>query len=679
MKRIARMEPMGGAASGTPEAGIAEWLHFADFDRAQALADGLLETGIRHLRIGISWADYHRPKGRAWFDWLLPMLAKRATLLPCVTYTPPSRAMANSCAAPPRNPQDYADFLEELCDLYGHLFSDIELWNEPNNLLDWDWRLDPGWSIFCDMASRGARAMHERGKRTVLAGMCPTDPNWLRIIAGQGLLDHIDVVGVHAFPGTWTTPIDDWEMELAPVREALAGLDWHGDIWITEAGYSTWRHDEGRQLAEFCRLLKARVNRVYWYSFHDLAPDRASQEGLHFDERHYHTGIATSGGRLKLAGRLLAHKVDGKLARVSGLIGHRTARRQKRPVVITGGCGFLGANLADRLAGEGRDVRLIDSLSRPGTEENLQWLMERHANRITMECADVRDAHALEPLLADASAVLHLAAQVAVTSSVESPKEDFSINAAGTLNVLEALRRLNPEAPLIFASTNKVYGDFLPPAALSRHGGRYQPLDLTLTRGIDETTPLDLHSPYGCSKGAAEQYVRDYARVFGLRTAVFRMSCIYGDRQFGTEDQGWVAHFLKRILAHEPVTIYGDGYQVRDILYVSDAVDAWLACLGQIDALKGGIFNLGGGPSNAVSLRDVLALAGRLTGVRARTQYGDWRPGDQRWYVSDTGRFAARTGWHAKTGPEEGIGQLMYWLQRSRRRKTIQSSMEALA
>lgn len=666
MKRTAQTDGPRGTSQNRPEPGIAEWLRFADFEGAKALAGGLLETGIRHLRIGVSWADFHRRGGRGWHDWMLPLMAETATLLPCITCRPPAR-IADSRAASPRKSQDYADFVEEFCDLYGHLFQDIELGTAA----------DEG-AVSCETAARAAQAVRRRGKRTVLAGIGPAEPDRLRTLAEQGLLEHIDIIGIRAFPGTWTPPIDDWEAGLAPLRETLGALGWRGGIWITEAGYSTWRHDEGRQLSEFCRLLRAGVDRVYWYSFHDLAADRASRDGLNFDERHYHTGIATRDGRLKLTGRLLAHKSGGRLEHVAGLIGRRAARRRTRPVVITGGCGFLGANLADRLAAEGRDVRLIDSLSRPGTEENLQWLTERHPDHIAMECVDIRDAQALEPLLADASAVLHLAAQVAVTSSVEDPKEDFSVNAAGTLNVLEGLRRLNPRAPLIFASTNKVYGDFLPPEGLSRSGGRYQPLDPALAKGVDETAPLDLHSPYGCSKGAAEQYVRDYARVFGMRTAVFRMSCIYGDRQFGTEDQGWVAHFLKSILAHEPVTIYGDGYQVRDILYVADAVDAWLTCLAHIDALKGSIFNLGGGPANAVSLRDVLALAGRLTCVRPRTKYGDWRPGDQRWYVSDTSRFSARTGWRPTTGPEEGITQLMQWLQRNRRPRTSQPSMEAL-
>ncbi len=334
-----------------------------------------------------------------------------------------------------------------------------------------------------------------------------------------------------------------------------------------------------------------------------------------------------------------------------------------RPVLVTGGAGFLGANLADRLAGAGRQVLVLDSLARPGVEANLEWLKSRHKGKVAALLADVRDADAVREAVRGVGAVLHLAAQVAVTTSLEDPVHDFEVNARGTLNLLEAVRREAHSPPLVFASTNKVYGKLLPDEDLERRGDRWEPRDAALRAGCAEATPLDLYSPYGCSKGVADQYVLDYARCFGLRTLVFRMSCLYGPRQFGTEDQGWVAHFLIRALRGEPVTVYGDGAQVRDALYVDDAVDAWLAGLERIDRLRGRAFNLGGGPASTLSLLEMLDHIGRLTGKRPDAAFGDWRPGDQRWYVSDTRAFERAADWRARVGLEEGLGRLLAWLR----------------
>jgi len=309
-------------------------------------------------------------------------------------------------------------------------------------------------------------------------------------------------------------------------------------------------------------------------------------------------------------------------------------RLRKPYVLITGGAGFIGANLADRLAEEGQRVLVFDALTRPGVEQNLRWLKARHPRHIASVRADVRDAAAVETAVDSAIAVFHFAAQVAVTSSLTDPMEDLAVNVQGTANVLEALRHRGGEVPLVFASTNKVYGD-LADIPLSLTGSGYRPETMLRDRGVDESRPLQFHTPYGCSKGAADQYVLDYAHSFDLPTCVMRMSCIYGPRQMGSEDQGWVAHFLIRALAGEPISIYGDGHQVRDILYVSDAVDTYIAAWRKIQAVKGRAFNLGGGPANAVSLRSLLDHVERLFGRKIHLDYQDWRPGDQRYYVSD--------------------------------------------
>lgn len=339
-------------------------------------------------------------------------------------------------------------------------------------------------------------------------------------------------------------------------------------------------------------------------------------------------------------------------------------RRPIRPVVVTGGCGFVGSHIADALAGQKRHVLVLDNLSRKGVEENKEWLKRRHRTHFAFEALDVRDDVAIESLVERAEAVLHLAAQVAVTTSLERPREDFAINALGSLNVLEAVRRRNPHAPVIFASTNKVYGRLLSGDKVVRRGERYVPCDERLAGGVGEDAPLDLYSPYGCSKGAADQYVRDYARVFGLRTMVLRMSCIYGPRQFGNEDQGWIAHFMLRALKGRPITIFGDGYQVRDALYVDDAVRAWLAALERIDLLKGRIFNIGGGPANAVSLRELIDLISDIMERRPQVCFREWRPGDQPWYVSDIRAASAALDWSPRVKLRDGVPKLHKWLVR---------------
>jgi len=337
--------------------------------------------------------------------------------------------------------------------------------------------------------------------------------------------------------------------------------------------------------------------------------------------------------------------------------------RIKKPILVTGGCGFIGCNIADALATRGDPVLILDNLSRPGANENAHWLKMRHGDRIEIRTGDIRDAEAVTSVASKSSAVLHLAAQVAVTTSLDSPLDDFETNARGTINVLESLRRHNADAPVIFASTNKVYGRLLSEDEVVRSGTRYAPTNPQLATGVRESTPLDFYSPYGCSKGCADQYVNDYGRVFGLRSAVLRMSCVFGQRQFGTEDQGWIAHFIIHAINNEPITIYGDGMQVRDALYVSDAVAAWLLALDQIDRVRGSFFNLGGGPENALSLLELLDIIAEMRGHHPLLRFADWRPGDQPWYVSSTAALAAATDWAPRVSLRDGLHLLHAWLE----------------
>jgi CDP-paratose 2-epimerase len=329
--------------------------------------------------------------------------------------------------------------------------------------------------------------------------------------------------------------------------------------------------------------------------------------------------------------------------------------------LITGGAGFIGCNLAWHLASHGHTVRVLDNLARPGSERNLAWLRDT-LGALDFVQADTRDASAVAAAAAGCDAIFHFAAQVAVTSSVTEPLHDFEVNARGTLNVLEAARQSG--SAVFYTSTNKVYGgmDDVPVVELPT---RYAYADLP--EGASERQPLDFHSPYGCSKGCADQYVHDYARIYGLRTVVFRMSCIYGTRQFGNEDQGWVAHFLIAAVRGRPITIYGDGKQVRDLLYVDDLVRAFELAWERLDTTAGRVYNIGGGPANTLAVwTEFGPLLAELLGRPIPVQYGPWRPGDQKVYVTDVRRAAAEFGWAPTISAREGVTRLLRWVQANR-------------
>jgi CDP-paratose 2-epimerase len=619
-----------------PIPGFVEWFRLGEHATVEASIEAFQSLGVQRLRTHVSWADYHAEGGRAWYAWLLAKLGSCFELLPCLHYTPPCLAENGRTSGPPRDLRALADFVDLIITEHGATFDTLEIWNEPNNLLDWDWRLDPDWLKFCTMAGAAAYWAHQRGKRVVLGGPCPTDANWLRLMGERGVLNVVDAVGIHGFPGTWDS-IDagtwpGWAPLLHEARETVHAFNPKLEVWITEAGYATWRHDPFNQVRSFLDAVEAPADRLYWYSLRDIPSEVAVQQGLNFDPRHYHFGVHRADGQPKLLGRMLRQGIPAvqSLAgaqRSVALVGSR------KPVLITGGAGFIGSNLADRLASEGEHVLLFDSLERPGVEANLAWLRERHPTQVSAVIADVRDGAAVREAVESASAVFHLAAQVAVTTSMTDPAEDLQVNLMGSFNVLQALRR--GRQPCVFASTNKVYGK-LAGIDLALIEEAWQPADPALrAAGVNERQALDFCTPYGCSKGAADQYVLDHAASFGIPTAVMRMSCIYGTRQLGTEDQGWVAHFLLRALAGQPITIFGDGCQVRDILYVDDAVNAYVAAWRRIDRVAGTAFNLGGGPANAISLRQLLRHIGTLLGHASTVCYGEWRPNDQRWYVSD--------------------------------------------
>ncbi len=334
---------------------------------------------------------------------------------------------------------------------------------------------------------------------------------------------------------------------------------------------------------------------------------------------------------------------------------------QRGYVLITGGAGFIGTNVAHSYLEEDQPVHIFDNLSRPGVERNVRELQDHFPGRVQFTEGDTRNRSEVERAVSTASTVYHLAAQVAVTTSLDDPISDLETNLIGTIHVLEAVRRSAAQPTLLFTSTNKVYGR-LDRIALTKRGNRYEPEDMSLARsGSGEDQPLDFLSPYGCSKGGADQYVLDYARSYGIRATVFRMSCIYGPHQLGSEDQGWVAHFLRQAMKSEPITIYGDGKQVRDLLFVDDLIHAMRLAQENMAVAAGQAFNLGGGAGNSASLLELMEQIRFLTGSPIEIEWGAERLGDQKWYVADTSKIRSALGWRARMSIRDGLRALYEW------------------
>jgi len=329
-------------------------------------------------------------------------------------------------------------------------------------------------------------------------------------------------------------------------------------------------------------------------------------------------------------------------------------------VLITGGAGFIGTHTADYFLDKESEVTIFDNFSRKGTWENVAWLKKKYGDKkIKIIEGDIRTEGILDRVVTEQNLVVHLAAQVAVTTSVKNPREDFEINARGTLNLLESVRINSPETTVIYASTNKVYGE-MKNLAIEKSEKGYRYVDYP--QGMGEQQNLDFHSPYGCSKGAAEQYVHDYSKIYGLKTVVFRQSCIYGTRQFGIEDQGWISWFTIASILNKPTTVYGDGYQVRDVLWVADLVKAYDLAYKNIGTVSGKIYNIGGGVENSLSVNGLL----NKLDLKTKPAYSDWRPGDQKVYVSDTRRVREELGWKPETSVDEGLAKLISWTQENK-------------
>ncbi|HMV95101.1 MAG TPA: GDP-mannose 4,6-dehydratase [Anaerolineales bacterium] len=337
----------------------------------------------------------------------------------------------------------------------------------------------------------------------------------------------------------------------------------------------------------------------------------------------------------------------------------------KKNYLVTGGAGFIGSNYVHRLLQRGETVTIFDNLSRAGAPRNLEWLKKEFgANAFEVVVGDVRDADRIAEAARSADVIVHLAGQVAVTTSVTNPRNDFEVNALGTFNVLEAARSSGRNPIFLYASTNKVYGG-MDDVEVVEDATRWHYKDLTY--GAPETQPLDFHSPYGCSKGTGDQYVRDYFRIYDLPTVVLRQSCIYGPRQFGIEDQGWLAWMIIAAVTGRQITIYGDGKQVRDVLHVEDLMDAYDAAVANIQVAKGQVYNMGGGVNNVLAIwAEFGPMIENLLGKKVEVARGDWRPGDQRVFYADYRKAERELGWKPKISLEEGIERLFQWVKENK-------------
>jgi CDP-paratose 2-epimerase len=630
-------------------------------ERVETGRRALAALGVHHLRIEMTWADWHEPGLREWYRWLMTGLTQQFTVLLALVYAPPSAARGAPVPIPPEDPKAFADFLDGLADQLAATFEWIELPSEPAHPGIWDWRLDARGHIFSQVIASAAYRCRQRGLKTVLGGLRAGDLGWLSLLCENGVVDFADAIGLQDDPAEPVRRRRDWSEVVREAKRVLAEHCRNAQLWITAAGCSTANYDEFAQCDTFMGLLTADAQRVYWSHLQDVPP--ASRRTDRADRAwRWHPGLLRSDGTPKLLFRLWKSQgIDG-VRQIADCAAIHLLSSKPRPVLITGGAGFIGSNLADRLLRLGRPVVILDNLSRVGVEHNVRYLWDTYGDLLEVHVGDVRNKDLVENLAARCESIFHFAAQVAVTTSLADPAGDFETNLQGTLNVLEAARRQDPLLPVLFASTNKVYGD-LQDVELIPVGKRHVPRDHdTRMSGISEARPLDFHSPYGCSKGAADQYVLDYARMYGLPGVVFRMSCIYGRRQLATEDQGWVAHFALQMLRDGPLTLYGDGRQVRDILYIDDLLDAMLLATDHIQEVAGKAFNIGGGPDNAVSLLEVIEQLSELSGTEPEIRYGPRRKGDQPYYVSDIHRFSQATGWTPRVSARRGVPRLYHWI-----------------
>ncbi|MFW6235553.1 MAG: NAD-dependent epimerase/dehydratase family protein [Desulfovibrionales bacterium] len=649
-ERRHKVVPVSLERRALPVFGISERFRPGKEKSLQQTVRELKSIGVRRLRPVIEYDQRHAHSNRIWLDRLLPYLAQSFQIMPSFH---PAPDMADQ-GVPMRS---FVEFVSSLVESFPDLFPWLEICLPHEAFITGDGKnAEEMENVLC----RGVKRLQKQDKQVVL-GSVPVD-DWAVLDRMKELFPHFNGIGIRAFPPIAGFSWNNWGRTVETLRPHLEKNGSTQALWVTETGYPTIDHDAFNQIHALLSLLDSPLERVYWSSFRD------DDSGSFKNGILAKTGFLNRDGSPKLLMRLLQKEGVTGLKEIRSISANgKIPARAGMTALVTGGAGFIGTNLSDRLAGEGKNVIVFDSLNRPGVEENLRWLKRKHGSLITPVIGDIRNRRALGRVIRLVDEVYHFAAQVAVTTSVAEPDVDFEVNTRGTLNLLEELRALKNPPPMIYTSTNKVYGR-LEHIVLEEKDTRYVPVDPALRlSGISEHQPLDFYSPYGCSKGAADQYVLDYSRIYGLPTIVLRMSCIYGPHQFGTEDQGWVAHFLIRAIQREPLTIYGNGKQVRDILYVEDLVDALLQARKRIGSIKGQAFNIGGGPANSVSLLELLDSMEQMGLDPAEVRFDrNFRPGDQAYFVADTSSFRRATGWTPRVSHHQGVPILAAWLREHR-------------
>jgi CDP-paratose 2-epimerase len=627
--------------------GLFDWFPPGEVERVERVLSDAHILGVEHLKVGVPLNEWRTPRGQEWYEWLLARLAGEMELLPALYLRNPWQEEVLPWVETAELLHFFQDFGAKCPSECGRVQMAPDLFHELiMALVGWRGRL-----LERDLE----KAFHSfAGEKGLVISLVERE-ELVRYLARQRWFDRVEAVGLEGLErsstGSWSDRIlrmQRWLQERRPEVE----------VWVTGAGFLASPQEEGKQAKFFLETWESPAEQVFWMGMEDLKRPGGKDLGGY--------GLRTAQGESRMLLRLWH---EGGIEFVGEAIasGRRCGAGGSfdRPVVITGGAGFVGTNLAKRLLNSRVPVLILDNFSRPGVGKNWQWLKEIYGDQVRMAAMDMLDAESLREVMGKASGIFHLAAQVAVTTSLANPLRDFEVNARGTLNLLETWRSMDEPPPLLFTSTNKVYGD-LSGVKLELKGRRYEPRDEQFRKaGFNEEALLKFQSPYGCSKGAASQYVLDYARTYGLPGVVFHMSCIYGPHQRGNEDQGWVAHFLIQALQGQPLTIYGDGRQVRDILFVEDLMDAFLLAQENIEELAGSAFNIGGGPVHTVSLLELLDQLEQLTGRPPEVRFENWRPGDQLYYVSDTRRFSAATGWHPKVGIRQGLGLLHDWLEQA--------------
>ncbi|ODS86664.1 MAG: hypothetical protein ABS46_00780 [Cytophagaceae bacterium SCN 52-12] len=627
--------------------GLLEWFHIGEYERVEATLPELRRLPFKRLRTGISWADYHSAEGRAWFDWLIPKLAGEMELLPCFLYTPPSMGIVPKTSSPPKQPKAYADFLDVAVSRYGQYFEYAELWNEPNNLSEYDFTLDRDWRLFCEMIGAAAFWMKRRKKSTVLGGMAPIDPNWLRLMFARGIMDYIDVVGVHHFPGVFETRWDGWPAILEKIGSVIEEHGGTQRIWITETGYPTVHYREYEQLLRFAECSEAPVERVYWYGLKDLDEKYPTVDGFHLDDREYAFGMLTADGRSKLLHRQLVHEPLHVWKRRFRKWGYHLPGESATPyILLIGGAGFAGAHLAASFLKENRPVEIFGIPEDPAAICNLEALHKRFGRLLRISIAGIRNRHQLDAAVSRASFVYYM------PSCEDTGREDrASGDLHGALSLLELISARRPVLPVVYVSSYHVYGS-LGDIVLWENDTSFEPIR-ACDMSISESLPLQTASVRMATLRSVENYFLAYAAGCGMQAVVLRTGELYGRHFCGALPDSTLTRILSGCAAQRNKA--ANLKDTRDWLAIEDLTQGLRVVRDCMPGLTGDVYNIGGGINNRSSYLEIAAFTGSNQRSVPESEADARTSETPRYFVSDIARLNRKTGWTPSIPVAEGI------------------------